>query len=83
MCTCASFGKQCVIGTFFVLRKMTMLANALSHTILPGVVLSYFAYYFYNGPEGAFDFSHLLPNDTFLYSQALISAFVTTFLIRL
>lgn len=30
-----------VIGTFLILRKMTMLANALSHTSLLGIVLSY------------------------------------------
>lgn len=28
-----------LVGTFLVLKKMTMLANALSHTILPGLVL--------------------------------------------
>lgn len=72
-----------LIGTFFVLRKMTMLANALSHTILPGVVLAWLAYYFYQGPEVAFDFSHLLPSDIFLIAGALGSAFVTTFLTRM
>lgn len=30
-----------VIGTFLVLRKMAMLANALSHTILLGIVVAY------------------------------------------
>lgn len=30
-----------LIGTFLILRKMAMLANALSHTILLGIVLSY------------------------------------------
>ncbi len=29
------------LGTFLVLRKMTMLANSLSHTILLGIVISY------------------------------------------
>ena len=29
------------IGVFLVLTKMTMLANALSHTILPGLVIAY------------------------------------------
>ncbi len=70
------------IGTFFVLRKMTMLANALSHTILPGVVLAYVAYHFYSAPREAFDFSHLLPSDAFLIAGALVAAFVTTFLTR-
>ncbi len=31
-----------VLGCFLVLRRMTMLANALSHTILLGIVLVYF-----------------------------------------
>lgn len=30
-----------LVGTFLVLRKMTMLANALSHTILLGIVIAY------------------------------------------
>lgn len=30
------------LGCFLVLRRMTMLANALSHTILLGIVLAYF-----------------------------------------
>lgn len=72
-----------LIGTFFVLRKMTMLANALSHTILPGVVLAYLAYHIYQGPStGHIDFSHLLPSDAFLIGGALASAFLTTFLTR-
>ncbi len=71
-----------IIGTFFVLRKMTMLANALSHTILPGIVLTYLAYHIYSGPQSEFDFSHLLPSDSFLIIGALGSAFVTTFLCR-
>ena len=32
-----------MVGTFLVLRKMTMMANAISHTILVGIVLAYFA----------------------------------------
>ncbi len=31
-----------LVGTFLVLRKMTMLANSLSHTILLGIVLAFF-----------------------------------------
>ena len=29
------------VGTFLVMKKMTMLANSLSHTVLLGIVLSY------------------------------------------
>jgi manganese/zinc/iron transport system permease protein len=32
-----------LVGAFLVLRKMTMLANSLSHTILLGIVLAYLA----------------------------------------
>lgn len=32
-----------LVGTFLVLRKMTMLANSLSHTILIGIVLAFVA----------------------------------------
>lgn len=71
-----------LIGTFFVLRKTTMLANALSHTILPGVVLAYLAYHVYGGLSQPFDFLSLLPSDAFLLAGALGSAFVTTFLTR-
>lgn len=31
-----------LVGTFLVLRKMTMLANSLSHTILIGIVIAFF-----------------------------------------
>lgn len=31
-----------LIGTFLILRRMTMLANSLSHTILIGIVLAFF-----------------------------------------
>ena len=31
-----------LVGTFLVLRRMTMLANSLSHTILMGIVFAYF-----------------------------------------
>lgn len=31
-----------IVGTFLVLKRMAMLANALSHTILLGIVLAYF-----------------------------------------
>lgn len=37
---CVAFSSS-LIGVFLVLKKMTMLANSLSHTILLGVVLAY------------------------------------------
>ncbi len=30
-----------LVGTFLVLRKMSMLANSLSHTILVGIVIAF------------------------------------------
>ncbi|HVG00778.1 MAG TPA: metal ABC transporter permease [Chloroflexia bacterium] len=37
-----------MLGTFLVLRKMAMMSDAISHAILPGLVLSYFLA---NGPN--------------------------------
>ncbi len=37
-----------MLGTFLVLRRMAMMADAISHAILPGLVLSYFLA---NGPN--------------------------------
>lgn len=38
MCVASS---SALVGTFLVLRKMTMLANSLSHTILLGIVMAF------------------------------------------
>lgn len=38
VCVAAS---SAMVGTFLVLRKMTMLANSISHTILLGIVIAY------------------------------------------
>lgn len=61
-----------LVGTFLVLRRMSMLANSLSHTILLGIVLAYF-------------FTCGNPIDGHLNMQALLIAslimgLVTTFL---
>ncbi len=32
---------NCLIGSFLVLRKSTMMADAISHAVLPGIVISY------------------------------------------
>ena len=37
-----------LLGTFLVLRKMSMMADAISHAILPGLVAGFF---FANGPN--------------------------------
>ncbi|HSY61427.1 MAG TPA: metal ABC transporter permease, partial [Cytophaga sp.] len=31
-----------ILGTFLVLRKMAMVGDAISHAVLPGIVLSFF-----------------------------------------
>ena len=71
------------IGVFLVLRRMTMLTNAISHTILAGVVLAYFAHRWLGIMDEPFDFSHLLPSETVLLVAALIMAFLTVFLTEL
>jgi len=67
-----------LVGTFLMLRKMTMLANALSHTILLGIVLA-FAIGRYNG---AIRVGHTLNIEAML-GAAVIMGVVTTFLTEL
>ena len=63
-----------LLGTFLVLRKMTMLANALSHTILLGVII---AYIFTVGSVADHDTSI---NIEALLLGSLITGLATTFL---
>lgn len=64
-----------LVGTFLILRYMTMLANALSHTILLGIVLAYF---FTQTSNVAHDHSMIyLPT---MLLAALITGLFTTFL---
>ena len=55
-----------LVGVFLVLRKMTMLANALSHTILLGIVVAYLIFQTMTIPV--------------LMCAALVTGMVTTFL---
>ncbi len=64
-----------LVGTFLVLRRMTMLANSLSHTILIGIVIAYFLTAFSGGTSG-----DSLPNMYVLLGASLFMGFVTTFL---
>lgn len=57
-------GSGALVGSFLILRKMTMLANSLSHTILLGIIL-------------AFLYSHSLPG---LLLAAFGTGIATTFL---
>ena len=66
------------VGTFLVLRKMTMLANSLSHTILVGIVMAFLWTY------GTSASAHFEPiNLHVLMVAALIMGLVTTFLTEL
>ena len=65
-----------IVGSFLVLRKMTMLANSISHTILIGIVI----------PVAIMRFFHSLPDGTgftidmkILLISSLITAFLTMF----
>ena len=57
-----------LIGNFLVLRKEAMLADAISHSVLPGIVLSFF---FFNQRQGGY-----------IFIGALISAIVASFSIK-
>lgn len=71
-------GSSAILGCFLVLRKMTMLANALSHTILLGIVLAY--YLSINGWFGqVLDAHDPIPIRAMLLAS-LVMGVVTTFL---
>ncbi len=62
-----------LIGTFLVLRRMTMLANSLSHTILMGIVLAFF----FTAGKGE-DGNSIAPMQAMLIAS-LATGFLTTF----
>ncbi|NGX43501.1 MAG: Manganese transport system membrane protein MntB [Chlamydiae bacterium] len=67
-----------LLGSFLVLRKMTMLANALSHTILLGIVLAYVLTTW--GGDSIAE-SHYSPiNIKAMLAASLLMGIVTTFL---
>lgn len=66
-----------LVGTFLILRRMTMLANSLSHTILMGIVLAYF---FTMSNESANEHpAYIAPMQAMLIAS-LIMGFITAFL---
>lgn len=67
-----------LLGTFLVLRKMTMLANSLSHTILLGIVVAFLITK--DGFLGASSETHTPININAMLIAALITGVVTTFL---
>lgn len=64
-----------MVGTFLVLRRMTMLANSISHTILLGIVIAYIL-------TGSGKSGHLNLQAMLLASMGmgLLTAFLTEFL---
>jgi manganese/zinc/iron transport system permease protein len=67
-----------LVGTFLVLRRMTMLANSLSHTILMGIALAYFLT-FSSSPHEEGNGNFIAPMQIMLIA-ALITGFLTAFL---
>lgn len=66
------------VGTFLILRRMTMLANSFSHTILLGIVIAYYFYLTYSHPEDGHSTS-LAPMQILILAS-LVMGFVTAFL---
>jgi manganese/zinc/iron transport system permease protein len=67
-----------LVGAFLILRRMTMLANSLSHTILMGIVLAFFLTSV-SSPHEEGHVSYIAPMETMLFA-ALLTGFATTFL---
>jgi manganese/zinc/iron transport system permease protein len=70
-----------LVGTFLVLRKMTMLANSLSHTILVGIVMAFVMTHgvFFSDPHG-----HSEPlNIKAMLFASLLTGLLTAFLTEL
>ncbi len=65
-----------IVGTFLILRNMTMLANSLSHTILLGIIL---AYVFFHTEENTINLTALL---VAAFGTGLATTFLTEFLTK-
>lgn len=69
-----------LVGTFLILRKMTMLANSLSHTILLGIVV---AFYFTSSVEALHEgVMPIVPLLTASFAVGLLTAFLTELLTK-
>ncbi len=67
---------SCLVGSFLMLRKMAMLANALSHTILIGIVLAFLILRVFLAPDSkSFEI-----NLEAMLIASLITGLITTFL---
>jgi manganese/zinc/iron transport system permease protein len=74
---CIALSSACV-GTFLVLRHMTMLANALSHTILIGIVGAYFFTHYFSNSD-----SHTSISATAFFFAAVLTGILTTLLVEI
>jgi len=63
------------LGSFLVVKKMTMLANALSHTLLVGIVLAFVCLQYFVGERL---FAEPFSSMKVLWLGALITGFITT-----
>lgn len=73
-----------LVGTFLFFNRMTMLANALSHTVLLGIVLAYMLLRAFSQAQGAY-LGTQLPFTLFFIAAlltALLTAFTTQFLVH-
>lgn len=75
-CSCA------LLGAFLVLRKMTMVANALSHTILLGIASVYLLTKCFFGSQGCNPLSFMPLFMIASLLSALLTAFLTEFLTK-
>lgn len=72
---CSVAASAALAGTFLVLRKMTMLANSLSHTILLGIVIAFIA-----TRKSWFDGHHEELNIHAMLIASLVMGILTAFL---
>lgn len=68
-----------LVGSFLVLRRMTMLANSLSHTILLGVVLAFLLTRSDHGLAGELNIQAMLLG---AFLMGILTTFLTEFLTR-
>lgn len=70
-----------LVGTFLILKRQTMLANALSHTILVGIIIAYFfnPVRFFTAEPSPFEHPEL----GVMLIAAIITGIITSFLTEL
>lgn len=71
-----------MVGTFLVLRRMTMLANALSHTVLFGIVCAYLLVMLFMHPQDPYQALSIPVLMLAAFGTGLLTTFLTEFLTR-